>query len=965
MRVRQLLFLVLFTIIATASPSAFGQAESGPDANYSLSGTWQFAFAPHAADAEALSSFYKPGFDLKAFHSTPVPSNWAIQGYEEPVYKPFKTEASEGFYTRTFTPPMAWKGRRMLLHFGGVWSSAEVWINGTNMGRHDSGFTSFAMDVTKVINFGAENTIAVRVRQQTHDYLFDTNDDWSLGGIYRDVWLESMPMNRWITGIETRTTFDYQFRDADLAIRTLVNDSRTWPAKASPPFEYEMRFQLTAPDGTVVQERKLTIPLHSGNGRDIPITMHLTTPLPWTAETPNLYTLRVELLEDGKVAHWRSQSVGFRQISTANGVFRINGQAVKLKGVNRHDEYPDVGRATRPQDWLKDIQMMKDANINFIRTSHYPPAEGFLDLCDKMGMYVEDEVPMGFGGDHAEDPSYMAATSLRVFETVARDRNHPAIVVWSMGNEDPVTAVHIEAMRALKGIDPTRPILMPQQRSEFTPPEADMLAPHYLTYSGYDELGAASTRPILSTEHTHAWGADGVDGFGGFEDKWYELMHHPSAAGAAIWMWADQGLLIKRKTAHGEEPFMLLNPDGVDGIVNSDRTPQRDYWEAKAVYASVYPRITNLHFTLGDDTAHIPIQNDYDFTNLSNVKIHWQLMEDDHELSAADAKLTQIPHAAAWLDLPLAALKQLHPRASYYVLFTFTRPDGSEIGRRSVELIPNPSDVPTSASTSLALSVDKGNETTVRAGSVEYRFDPKTAGLVSASLGGTQLIQRATLNIWRPLNIMEKSVLYPRGVTPKNLPDLNAYKVTVRDWKVEQTPSNIHITGTADYFVDEKNSFTTTYTYDISSDGGLTLRYAIDPKIEATFLPKLELNLPIASQLSRMRWLGLGPIDTYPNEHAAGIFGVWSAAKDSKDAGGVRTTRWVEIEAPTGGGNAVRIENSPYIQFEAGTLHVIAGMEGRVMKNRLPEKPEERLDVKSGRSFHGAFTLRLISSTGS
>jgi beta-galactosidase len=961
MRLRYVLLAVLLSVSLFLVRPAAGQAESGPDANFSLSGTWQFAFAPHAADAEALSNFYKPNADLKAFHDTPVPSNWAMQGYEEPVYKPFKTEASEGFYTRTFTLPAAWKGRRVLLHFGGVWSSAEVWVNGTNMGRHDSGFTSFAMDVSKNLLFGAENRIAVRVRQETHDYLFDTNDDWSLGGIYRDVWLESMPATRWITNVEVRTTFDYQFRDADLAIRTLVNDSRMWPMKADPPFDYEMRFRLSAPDGTVVQDRTLNIALHSGNGRDIPVTMRVATPLPWTAETPNLYTLRVELLEGGKVAHWRTVAVGFRQISTENGVYRINGQAVKLKGVDRHDEYPDVGRATRPQDWLKDLQMMKAANINFIRTSHYPPAEGFLDLCDKMGMYVEDEVPMGFGGDHAADPSFMAATSLRVFETVARDRNHPSIVVWSMGNEDPVTALHIEAMRALKGIDPTRPILMPQQRSEFTPPEADMLAPHYLSPFAYDELGASSTRPILSTEHTHAWSADGVDGFGGFEDKWNELMHHPTAAGAAIWMWADQGLLIKRKTDHGDSPFMLLNPDGVDGIVNADRTPQRDYWETKAVYAPVYPRISSARFSLGDSIVRIPIQNDYDFTNLSNVGIHWQLMEDDRELAANDAKLTEIPHAAAWLDFPLGALKQLHTGATYYALFTFRRSDGSEITRRSVELIPNQSQVPVSAPRVVPLSVDQGKVTAVHAGAIEYRFDSSSARLMSASLNGSPMIGPASLNIWRPMNVMENAVLYPRGTARKDLPDLDKYQVTVGNWRVERNAEKVRLSGTALCVVDAKNRFAVDYIYDVHADGSLTVQYAIDPKVEATFLPMLEVTLPITPQLSRMRWLGLGPIDTYPNEHAAGVFGVWNANAGSQDAAGVKTTRWTEIEPPAPEGNLVRVEDSPYAQFENGTLHVIAGMEGRVMKNRLPEKPEERLDVTPGRIFHGAFTIRLLA----
>ena len=222
--------------------------------------------------------------------------------------------------------------------------------------------------------------------------------------------------------------------------------------RLTPPSDYEIHFPLTAPDGSLVEERTLPIALHSGNGRDIPLLMHLAKPLPWTAETPNLYALRVELLEERKVAHWCSLEVDFREISTSNGVFRINGQVVKLKGVDHHDKYPDVGRATRPQDWLKDIQLMKAANINFIRNSHYPPAEGFLDLCDKMGMYVEDEVPMEFDGDHTEDPSYMAATSLRVFETAARDKNHLSIVVWSVGNEDPVMPCILRRCALLKAL---------------------------------------------------------------------------------------------------------------------------------------------------------------------------------------------------------------------------------------------------------------------------------------------------------------------------------------------------------------------------------------------------------------------------------------------------------------------------------------------------------------------------------
>jgi beta-galactosidase len=323
---------------------------------------------------------------------------------------------------------------------------------------------------------------------------------------------------------------------------------------------------------------------------------------------------------------------------------------------------------------------------------------------------------------------------------------------------------------------------------------------------------------------------------------------------------------------------------------------------------------------LGDENVRIPIQNDYDFTNLSAVKIHWQLMEDDRELSGGDANLTHIPHAAAWLELPLTSLKQLHAGASYYALFAFTRADGSEIGRRSVELIPNPSGFPVAPPSELTLSVDKGKETVVHAGSIAYRFDPATARLVSASLDGHELIHAATLSIWRPLNIMEKAVLFPRGSATKELPDLNNSRVTVRNWKVEQSRGEVHLNAIAEYVVNTANSFSVDYTYDVHYDGSLTVQYAVDPKLEARFLPLIEINLPVSPQLSQVRWLGLGPIDTYPNERAAGNFGVWSAASGSKDASGVKATRWIEMGSPHGEGGVVRIENCPYAQFEGGTL---------------------------------------------
>ena len=435
----------------------------------SLNGTWDFAFAGDGAAAERLARFYEAGFQGGGFQPVPVPSNWSLLGFEEPIYARPR-QAGEGFYVRRFQAPDSLAGKRVLLHFGGVWASAEVWLNGAPLGRHDSGFTEFSYDVTRALKPGAENRLAVRVRQLTKDSAFDTNDDWSLGGIYRDVWLETMPAAAYIDRVETSTTFDDQFRDADLHIRVLVSGAQQAP--------YELRAILTGPDGKETQRTTLAVPAHRGTARDTLLTMHAYAPLRWTAETPNLYHLAMELAQGGTVTHTRTSAVGFRQVSTAGGVFRINGQAVKLRGVCRHDEHPDVGRATRREHWLEDLRLMKAANINMVRTTHYPPAEGFIDLADELGMYVIDEVPMGFGGEFGDDPSFMESGLRRAQETIQRDRNHPSVIVWSIGNEDPFTAMHLAAIRLVKGSDPTRPVLMPWRADDFLPPEVDIIAPH-------------------------------------------------------------------------------------------------------------------------------------------------------------------------------------------------------------------------------------------------------------------------------------------------------------------------------------------------------------------------------------------------------------------------------------------------------------------------------------------------------
>jgi len=970
-------YAVLLASLATACAQ--------PSQLTSLNGTWDFAFAADAAAADRLAGFHQDGFPGGGFRPILVPSNWALQGFEEPIYARTR-QGGEGFYVLRFQAPAALTGKRVLLHFGGVWDSAEVWLNSAPLGRHDSGFTGFAYDVTPTLKVGAENRLAVRVRQSTKDSAFDTNDDWAMGGIYRDVWLEAMPAATYIDRVETSTTFDAQFRDADLKLRVLVSGSRGFggagtggrggpggrgaaPAgrggaqaaggrggfgpggpNAAPDHGYELRATLTAPDGKEVQRTVLAIPAHRGTARDTLLTMHVNAARHWTAETPDLYRLTVELAQGGAVTHARTSAVGFRQISTTGGVLRINGQAVKLRGVCRHDENPDVGRATRREDWLQDLRLMKAANINMVRTSHYPPAEGFIELCDEMGMYVLDEVPMGFGGGSGDDPSFMSSGLLRAQETIARDRNHPSVIVWDIGNENPFTALHLAMIRFVKGSDPTRPVLMPQRIEEFLPPEIDILAPHYRPPSALDQLAAHSSRPIITTEYTHAYAEDG---FGGLADSWRALTQHPSGAGGSIWMWQDQGLTRTRTGANGEpEKYIQIVTDGWDGIVRADRTPQRDYWEARAVYAPVAVAEDPLRFWPGQGQVRVPIRNDYDFTELSTVAVHWSLMADDRELAKGEAKVNAAPHAIGYLALPVDAIKTVQPGVAYYAHLAFLRPDGSEIVQRAVELLADGPAPEPARSVQSQVRVRSGRTVVVTAGSASYEFDPATARLISASAGAAKVISGSRFTIWRPLGANDVLTL---RMQPDAVPDLNKYAVAVKSWNVSEEASGVCIDAEAEHTVNDKNSFSVAYSYRVGRDGVLSVEYTLKPHVEFPWLPEIGMEFETAAGLDNLRWLGLGPLDAYPNERTAPILGVYAGRTDSETAKGTKAVRWAELTSAQGAG--FRVEGAPYIRLERRNLRVLPSVVGRSEKGRRPEATEYRLDTGPSAVFQGGFSV--------
>lgn len=954
----------------------------------SLDGTWQFAIAPNADEGDKLGKFYTDKFDASAFKPIPVPANWTTHGFEEPHY--VNGTVSEGFYRHTFTAPTSTKDKRVLLRFDGVWQSAEVWLNGKLLGRHDSGFTGFAFDASAAILPGVENKLAVRVRQQTPLFKLDANDDWALPGIYRSVWLETMPKEWHFQAVEVETDFDDDYRAATLKVRAFVMRHEKADFFAdSPPFE--VRAILRTRDGKEVQRTSFTgVVAGAHNGFDAPLAMRVVQPAAWTAETPNLYQLRVELLRDGAVQHAWEDTIGFREVSTAGGVFRINGQVVKLRGVARHDQHPDVGRATTREHWLQDIRLMKAANINAVRTAHYPPAEEFVRLCDEHGLYVIEEVPFGFGGDRMSDPSYAEGALLRMHETVQRDRNRPSVVVWSVGNEDPFSALHLVTLRALKGLDPTRPRLLPFRFDAGLPAEVDILAPHYWKADDYDKFAARSTRPIITTEYSHALGGDD---FGEQTERWEALTRHPAGAGGMIWLWADQGLrrkingrevfhpmkdkakytregseLVRESDAGKDEIYDSHGNNGTDGIVDADRTPQIDYWETKAAYAPVRVLADRVDFRPGQEQVLIPIRNAYDFTDLSTVTARWTLFRDDEEIAQGQLALSAPPHAEMRLAVPTTAISTRPLRGEYYLHLAFTDPSGLELTRRSVRLGQH-GEIPVLAArpTATPAVVTTADAMTVTVGQVTYTFSPKTGSLSGVELVGKKLVEASTPLVWRAPTYSELNVLdrrkqvYPWETFLQNVP------AKVLSWTVNEAAEGVTINTSVAYQADEKNSYQVGYRYQIAPDGTLAVDYRVSAAVDVDWLLELGLGLKLVDQPFTMDWLGYGPGKSLPNRHASALFGQWRAPLFSAEGRSTRAgVEWLRLNGD--GGRALEVRGLTAFRYdggakegEAGTLRLLNRVAGAWVKGGPPERPEWRLDLKEGKgTFSGSLEIRPL-----
>jgi len=545
----------------------------------SLDGSWKFHWAHEPASAPA--NFYKDNFDVSGWDNIPVPSCWQMEGYGKMIYKNVGLLNALGFggppnisddwnpvgsYKRTFTLPENWVGRRVLLHFEGVKSASFVWVNGQSVGYDEGGMTAAEYDITPYLRSG-QNSVAVRVFRWSDAAYLEDYDALRFSGIIRSVYLFSTPYVH-LRDFYVTTDLDSNYEDATLSVDAEVKNYLGAPKSCK--IEAEL---FDAENNLITTFSSLTKTIGPSENAVFNLSKKVTNPHKWSAEHPYLYKLVLKLVESGSgnTIEIIGTHVGFREFEIINKQLCLNGKPIYIRGVNRHETDPRRGRTMTMEFMKRDIELLKQFNINSVRTSHYPNDPQWYDLCDEYGIYVLDEVNCECHGQRglSNEPDWQGAFLERFISMVERDKNHPCIFAWSTGNECGIGPCHYKMADYAHSHDPTR-FLMHQANIDVNPSYADIAGPRYTGPGG----GAGIyNKPVLYGEYSQAMG----DALGGFQLFWDAIYEHPELQGGWVWDWADQSVYSKESSILGIVPdssglhhrgVVVGNPELVSGRID-------------------------------------------------------------------------------------------------------------------------------------------------------------------------------------------------------------------------------------------------------------------------------------------------------------------------------------------------------------------------------------------------------------
>ena len=892
----------------------------------SLDGIWKFHFSPNPGGVP--EGFYLPDYNVRFWKDIPVPSNWEMEGYGVPIYTntkyvfpinpPFVPHDDNpvGCYRRSFVIPSSWTGRRVFLHFDGSTAGMYVWVNGKKAGYVQSTKNPAEFDITDFVEVG-NNEIACQVFRWTDGSYLEDQDFWRLSGIDRNVYLYS--------------TASVRIRDFSL-IQDLTPDYRTGRFGV----EVELRnysrsavsgrvgVALYAPSGKKVSDKSDGVVVPADGSCKAVFSSDIKNVAKWDAEHPNLYTAVITLYDKaGKVIESTSSKVGFRKIEIKDAQLMVNGAPIEVHGVNIHEHHEKTGHVVDYETMMADIRLMKLHNVNAVRMSHYPQSPLWYDLCDRYGLYVVDEANVenhGFGVKEkdwknnpkhpASDPAFKDAILDRELLLVERDKNHPSVIVWSLGNESGNGVNFVEAYGFVKKLDGSRPVQYEQAKEG---DNTDIVCPMYPTVEAMAEYAARKdvARPYIMCEYAHAMG----NSSGNFQEYFDIVRSSPHMQGGFIWDWVDQGLLTTDGLGRsywayggdfGAEGYNNDENFCINGLVQPDRTPHPGLMEVKKVYQDI--RFSPLELASGI----IRVENHFISTGLGEYDFVWQLLKDGEVIDEGVLPVGDVrPGASKVVKVPQACSSVIGDGGDVFLsLYAFTRegdgliPARHEVAREQFRLSEKYGFQPSDGMPPVVTTTDKF--WIVKAGHAVATFDVATGELRKYEVDGRTVIDKGPepsfwraptdndwgnkahvrSNVWRAAAENRRSV-------GASLSEENGVVKVVSPWELPDV-------GGSGY----------NNVYTVYPDGTVGVSADWKASGDTPGLMRFGMRISLPSSFDDFRWYGRGPWENYSDRNTSSFMGIWSGKVADQyfpyirpqESGNKTDVRWAELTDSEGYG---------------------------------------------------------------
>ena len=905
---------------ATAADVQKGAYEESPY-YMSLNGKWKFHWVKNP-DARP-KDFYKPSFYTGGWADINVPGNWERQGYGTAIYvnetyefddKMFNfkknpplvpSEENEvGSYRRTFTIPAGWEGRRVILCCEGVISFYYAWVNGKFLGYNQDSKTPAEWDITDKLKKG-ENTIALEVYRWSAGAYLECQDMWRLSGIERDVYLYSTP-KQYIADYKVTSILEKNtYKDGVFELDVTVEGAAAGIATVA--YELQNEAGKTVLNGSQPVKSRGLSNLITFDEKRIPDVEK------WSAEHPNLYTLILELKDaNGKVTEVTGTKVGFRTSEIKDGRFCINGVPVLVKGVNRH-EHSQLGRTVSKELMEEDIKLMKQHNINTVRNSHYPAHPYWYQLCDRYGLYMIDEANieshgMGYGpASLAKDSTWLTAHMDRTHRMYERSKNHPAIVIWSLGNEAGNGINFERTYDWLKSVEKNRPVQYERAEENYN---TDIYCRMYRSVDVIKEYVARKDiyRPFILCEYLHAMG----NSCGGMKEYWDVFENEPMAQGGCIWDWVDQSFREVDQDGnwywtyggdYGPKDVPSFGNFCCNGLVNAVREPHPHLLEVKKIYQ-------NIKSTLVDKkNLTIRVKNWFDFSDLNEYLLHWSVTGDDGTIVAEGSKeVTCAPHAV--VDITLGAVKLPKTLREAYLNLSWTRVKATPLVTSDWEV----------AYDQFVLPVSKNSWSgkPAKAGNTTFVVDEATGALKSLCLDGEELLASPiTLSLFRPATDNDNrdqngAKLWRQA----GLDHLTQKVVSLKEGKNKTTVK-------ADILNAEgKKIGNAEFIYALNRDGSMKVQTTFEPDTSLVkSMARLGITFEMKDTYENVTYLGRGEHETYTDRNQSGKIGVYKTTPERmfhyyvvpQSTGNRTDVRWLQLTDEHGKG--CWIEANSFFQF--------------------------------------------------